>query len=129
MKTSHTLQVTAHPYSLGSPRYYHAKNYSVGDTVINSGEQWIVKEINGLLMFVNYEGEDQLIRMAKAGVLKPSHKVRKVEGKLAGYIPVLKYDDKIVWQAKDEDWCMWRNQGNDSAEQHARWKIRELKAM
>ena len=127
MKTSHTLQVTAAPYSLGSPRLYHAKDYVVGSTVFNSGAEWVVKEFSGVLMFVDYEGEDELIRMAKAGVLKPSYKVRKVDGKLAGYIPVLKYDGKIVWE--DNQWFMWRNIGDNSAEQNARYKIRDLKAM
>lgn len=129
MKTSHTLEVTSHPYSLGSPRLYHAKDYVTGSVVDNKGVSWVVKEFSGVLLFVDYEGEDALISMAKANVLKPSHKVRKVGGKLAGYIPVLKYKGKIVWQAEDKDWCMWRNIGENSAEQHARWKIRDLKAL
>ncbi len=125
MKTSHALEVTAYPYSLGSPRLYHAKDYVVGSIVMNSGEEWVVKEFNGVLMFVNYEGEDVLIRMAKDNVLKPSYKVRKVEGKLAGYFPVLKHEGKVVWQ--DAEWYMWRNLGPNSAEFNARWKITELR--
>lgn len=131
MKTSHTLEVTSHPYSLGSPRVYHAKDYVVGSIVDNKGISWVVKEFSGVLLFVDYEGEDVLIRMAKDNALKPSYKVRKIDGKLAGYIPVLKLktDGKIVWQAEDKDWCMWRDFGENSAKQNARWKIRDLKVM
>lgn len=126
MKTSHALQVTAHPYSLGSPRIYYAKDYTVGDTVINSGEEWVVKEFStGVLMFVCYEGEAELISMAKANVLKPSHKVRKIDGVLAGYYPVLKHNGKVVWQ--DTEWYMWRDIGDNSAKQNARYKIIELR--
>lgn len=125
MKTSHVLEVTAHPYSLGNPRVYHAKDYIVGATVMNSSEEWIVKEFSGVLMFVCYEGEAELIRMAQACALKPSYKVHKVEGKVAGYFAALKYNNEIVWQATE--WCMWRNLGPNSAEFAARAKIVELK--
>ena len=126
MKTTHALEVTAQPYSLGNPRLYLAKDYVVGSTVVNSGEERVVKEFyTGVLMFVCYEGEDELVRMAKANVLKPSYKVRKVDGKLAGYFPALKYDGKVVWQ--DTEWYMWRNLGPNSAEFYARHKITELR--
>lgn len=129
MKTSHTLQVTAHPYSVGSPRLYHAKDYVVGSTVDNSGTSWVVEEFSGVLLFVDYEGEDVLRAMAKDNVLKPSYKVRKIEGKLTGYIPVLKHKGQVVWEAEDKDWCMWRDIGENSATQHARWKIIQLKGI
>lgn len=125
MKTSHALEVTSHPYSLGKPRIYFAKDYVIGSIVVNSGEEWVVKEFSGVLLFVCYEGEEELIRMAKANVLKPSYKVHKIDGKLAGYFPTLKHNGKVVWQGAE--WYMWRNLGTNSAEFYARYKITDLK--
>lgn len=133
MKTSHALEVTAHPYSLGSPRVYFAKDYGVGDTVVNSDIVWVVKEFSGVLLFVSYEeDEEEMIRMAKSDStsLKTSTKTVKEDGKIVGYLPVLKYKsfggkDKVLWTGTEI--CMWRTLGPNSAETAARYKITELK--
>jgi hypothetical protein len=47
----HVLEVTARPYSAGSPRRYFAGDYQIGAVVDNSGATYVVRDFGGVLMF------------------------------------------------------------------------------
>lgn len=133
MKTSHVLEVTAHPYSLGNPRIYYAESYAIGSGVWNSGIYWEVELINNTVMFVNYEeNEKEMIRLAKdfPVSLKASSQQVKENGKIIGYKPVLKRKvpgekGRILWVG--EEICKWRDIGDQSAAYAANKKKFEIR--
>ena len=127
MITSHTLSVTAHPYSEGSPRYYYAENYPIGSVVDNKGESWRVGVVNNTVMFI-LEQEFVLARLLKENRLKACVKRRNDEnGKIAGWWPCLKdtKTNEIVWQC--HYWMVWRDHGNNAAKPEAVAKIQQIR--
>lgn len=135
MKTSHILEVTAHPYSLGSPRIYYAEDYAIGSTVVNNGTEWVVKYINGVCMFVSYgENEKEIAYIAKKFPynLKVSYRVVKDGNAIVGYIPMIKYISpgekaRVLWAG--DNICTYRDLGPNSAAHAARMKILEIKSL
>lgn len=130
MKTSHVLEVTAHPYSLGSPRIYYAKDYTPGVSgVWNKDLYWEVEEINGTVMFVNYEeNEKEMLRLAKAeycmGIVASSQTVKE-NGVIVGYKAVLKTKipgekSRTLWVS--EEVYKYRDIGEQSAKYAANKK-------
>lgn len=134
MKTSHILEVTAHPYSLGNPRIYYAECYPIGSTVTNKGVDWHVELVNNVVMFVSYEeNEKEMLRLAKAErpvSIVASSKTVKKDGVIVGYKAVLKTKipgekSRILWIG--EEVCKYRDIGEQSAKYAANKKKFELR--
>lgn len=134
MKTSHVLEVTAHPYSLGNPRIYYAECYPVGSTVTNKGVDWQVEVVNNVVMFVSYEeNEKEMLRLAKAeyctGIVASSQTVKQ-DGVIVGYKAVLKTKipgekSRTLWVS--EEVYKYRDIGEQSAKYAANKKKFELR--
>ncbi|MNG13000.1 hypothetical protein D3C85_631930 [compost metagenome] len=135
MKTSHVLEVTAHPYSLGNPRIYYAKDYTPGFSgVWNNGIYWEVEVVNNTVMFVNYEeNEKEMLRLAKAEYctsIVPSTQTVKQDGVIVGYKPTLKTKipgekPRTLWIG--EEVYKFRDIGPESAKYAANKKKFELR--
>lgn len=135
MKTSHVLEVTAHPYSLGNPCIYYAKDYTPGVSgVWNKDLYWEVEEINGTVMFVNYEeNEKEMLRLAKAEYctsIVASSQTVKQDGVIVGYKAVLKTKipgekSRTLWVS--EEVYKYRDIGEQSAKHAANKKKFEMR--